>query len=116
MKAAQEALALAGITAAVDQAVSEKRIDAGMKNHFIELGKKVGIDTLKLTLSAMQPQGKLSAQLHRTDTGQIVAEETDFSKYEKLSAVPSGKMMDLHDNHPDEFVRLYKAEYGFEPA
>ena len=116
LKAAQEALALAGITAAVDQAVSEKRIDAGMKNHFVELGKKVGIDTLKLTLSAMQPQGKLSVQLHRTDTGQIVAEETDFSKYEKLSAVPSGKMMDLHDNHPDEFARLYKAEYGFEPA
>ena len=101
MKTAQEALALAGITAAVDQAVSEKRIDASMKNHFVELGKKVGIDTLKLTLSAMQPQGKLSAQLHRTDTGQIV---------------PSGKMMDLHDNDPDEFVRLYKAEYGFEPA
>ena len=87
-----------------------------MKNHFVELGKKVGIDTLKLTLSAMQPQGKLSVQLHRTSTGQIVAEETDFSKYEKLSAVPSGKMMDLHDNHPDEFARLYKAEYGFEPA
>ncbi len=58
LKAAQETLALAGITAAVDQAVSEKRIDAGMKNHFVELGKKVGIDTLKLTLSAMQPQGK----------------------------------------------------------
>ena len=116
LKTAQEALALAGITAAVDQAVSEKRIDAGMKDHFVELGKKVGIDTLKLTLSAMQPQGKLSVQLHRTSTGQIVAEETDFSKYEKLSAVPSGKMMDLHDNHPDEFARLYKAEYGFEPA
>lgn len=91
LKAAQETLALAGITAAVDQAVSEKRIDAGMKNHFVELGKKVGVDTLKLTLSAMQPQGKLSVQLHRTSTGQIVAEETDFSKYEKLSAVPSGK-------------------------
>lgn len=115
LKVAQETLALAGITAAVDQAVSEKRIDAGMKDHFVELAK-VGIDTLKLTLSAMQPQGKLSVQLHRTSTGQIVAEETDFSKYEKLSAVPSGKMMDLHDNHPEEFVRLYKAEYGFEPA
>lgn len=41
LKAAQEALALAGITAAVDQAVSEKRIDAGMKNHFVELGKRL---------------------------------------------------------------------------
>ena len=60
LKTAQEALALAGITAAVDQAVSEKRIDAGMKDHFVELGKKVGIDTLKLTLSAMvNPRMKL---------------------------------------------------------
>jgi len=116
LKAAQDAMQLAGITSAVDKAIQEKRLSASMKNHFVELGKKVGLDSLNVTLSAMQPQMKLSATLHRTSGGQTVEDENDFSKYEKLSAVPANVMEDLHDNHHDEFVRLYKAEYGFEPA
>lgn len=116
LKAAQDAMQLAAITSAVDKAIQEKRLLAGMKNHFVELGKKIGLDSLNVTLSAMQPQMKLSVTLHRTDKGTMVAEENDFSKYEKLSAVPANVMMDLHDNHHDEFVRLYKAEYGFEPG
>lgn len=116
MKAAQDAMQLAAITSAVDNAIREKRLAAGMKDHFVELGKKIGLDSLNVTLSAMQPQVKLSSALHRTSGGQIAEGENDFSKYEKLSAVPANVMEDLHDNHHDEFVRLYKAEYGFEPA
>lgn len=106
---------LAAVTAAVSTAISEKRLPAGMKAHFVELGQKIGLEQLNVTLSAMQPQGKISATLHRSENGQIVSEPADFSKYEKLSCVPSNLMMDLQDNHRDEFVRLYKAEYGFEP-
>ncbi len=106
---------LAAVTAAVSTAISEKRLPAGMKAHFVELGQKIGLEQLNVTLSAMQPQGKISVTLHRSENGQIVSEPADFSKYEKLSCVPSNFMMDLHDNHRDEFVRLYKAEYGFEP-
>lgn len=116
MKAAQDAMQLAAITRAVDTAIQEKRLVAGVKEHFVELGKKVGLDSLNTTLSAMQPQMKLSATLHRAAGGQVMSAENDFSKYEKLSAVPANVMEDLHDNHHDEFVRLYKAEYGFEPA
>ncbi len=65
-----------------------------MKDHFVELGKKLGLEQLNLTLSAMQPQGKITATLHRTDKGNIVAEPQDYSKYEKLSAVPANVMMD----------------------
>ena len=116
LQAQQQAVGLAAITRAVETAITEKRLAAGMKDHFVELGKKLGLDQLNITLSAMQPQGKITATLHRTDKGNIVAEPQDYSKYEKLSAVPANVMMDLHDNHHDEFVRLYKAEYGFEPA
>jgi hypothetical protein len=116
LQAQQQAVELAAITRAVETAITEKRLAAGMKEHFIELGKKLGLDQLNITLSAMQPQGKITATLHRTDNGNIVAEPQDYSKYEKLSAVPANVMMDLHDNHHDEFVRLYKAEYEFEPA
>ena len=106
---------LAAVTTAVSTAISEKRLPANMKAHFVELGQKIGLEQLNVTLSAMQPQGKISTTLHRSENGQIVSEPADFSKYEKLSCVPSNLMMDLHDNHRDEFVRLYKAEYGFEP-
>ncbi len=63
LKTAEEsntALVLAGITAMVDTAISEKKINADMKEHFVELGKKVGAETLKTTLEAMAPQVKLS--------------------------------------------------------
>ena len=116
LQAQQQAVELAAVTRAVETAIAEKRLAADMKDHFVELGKKLGLDQLNLTLSAMQPQGKITATLHRTDKGNIVAAPQDYSKYEKLSAVPANVMMDLHDNHHDEFVRLYKAEYGFEPA
>ena len=116
LQEAQRQMQLAAITSAVDNAIKEKRLAAGMKDHFAELGKKIGVDSLNTTLAAMQPQMKLSQVLHRTDKGVVEADENDFSKYEKLSAVPANIMMDLHDNHHDEFVRLYKAEYGFEPT
>lgn len=116
LQEAQRQMQLAAITSAVDNAIKEKRLAAGMKDHFVELGKKIGVDSLNTTLAAMQPQMKLSQVLHRTDKGVVEADENDFSKYEKLSAVPANIMMDLHDNHHDEFVRLYKAEYGFEPT
>ena len=116
LQAQQQAVELAAVTHAVETAIAEKRLAAGMKDHFVELGKKLGLEQLNLTLSAMQPQSKITATLYRTDNGNIVADPQDYSKYEKLSAVPANVMMDLHDNHHDEFVRLYKAEYGFEPA
>ena len=106
---------LAAINQAVDEAVAQKRIGENMKAHFVNLGKQMGIDSLKVTLSAMQPQMKLSQQLHPSG-GTAPHAPGDFSQYQKLSAVPSDKMSDLHDNHHDEFVRLYKAEYGFDPA
>ena len=83
-----------------------------------QLAERSGLpqSTISSWYQKVQPQGKITATLHRTDKGNIVADPQDYSKYEKLSAVPANVMMDLHDNHHDEFVRLYKAEYGFEPA
>lgn len=114
LKTAVDAMKLSAITSAVDGAIREKRLAAGMKDHFVELGKKVGIDSLNMTLAAMQPQVKLSQTLHRTPDGQLEAEGNDFSKYERLHAVPANLMEDLVSNHRDEYARLYKAEYGIE--
>lgn len=58
-----EELKLAQITAAVDAAVAEKKISTEKKEHFINIGKKLGIDELKETLAAMSPQVKLSTTI-----------------------------------------------------
>lgn len=62
-KESNEALVLASITAMVDTAINEKKINADKKEHFIELGKKVGAETLKTTLDAMATQVKLTQML-----------------------------------------------------
>lgn len=112
----QEQMALANITTAVETAIQEKRIAEGMKDHFIEMGKKVGLDSLKTTLDAIQPQGKISMQLRRTAVGQMrQVEQPLVGSYTKLSDVPSSEMDDLRDNHRADYIRLFKAEYGFEP-
>ena len=58
-----EELKLAQITAAVDAAVAEKKISSEKKEHFINIGKKLGIDELKETLAAMSPQVKISSTI-----------------------------------------------------
>lgn len=34
--------------------------------------------------------------------------------YKKLSEVPGDKLLELREQQPDEYKRLYKAEYGME--
>ena len=36
--------------------------------------------------------------------------------YSKLSEVPSERLMEIRQKQPDEYKRLYKAEYGIDCA
>lgn len=101
-----DALKLSRIEAAVDGAISEKKITADKKEHFVELGKKVGLESLNATFGAMTPQVKLSQVIGHQ--GGAPAETT----WQKLSDVPEDKILELRKNNPDEYKRLYKAEYG----
>jgi HK97 family phage prohead protease len=94
------------ITAAVEKAISEKRLAADKKEQFIELGKKMGLDDLNAMLGAMQPFVKLGAQIHEG--------AGEKSQWNKLSDVPSDKLMELRENNRDEYKRLYRNEYGVE--
>ena len=58
-----EQLKLSQVTAAVDAAIAAKKIPAGKKQHFLDLGKSVGIETLNATLDAISPAPKLSGTL-----------------------------------------------------
>lgn len=102
------ALKLSRIEAAVDGAIAEKKISPDKKAHFIELGKKVGIESLSATFDAMSAQVKLSQVVgHQGATPQ-------GQTWQKLSDVPSDKIMELRKSQPDEYKRLYQAEYGIE--
>lgn len=107
-----ETLTLAAITAQVDAAINEKRITADRKEFFINLGKTSGADTLRQTLELMQPARKPNDVIDTTkDAPQGGQEPTTFAK---LSEVPSDKIGKLRKENPNEYMRLYKAEYGIE--
>lgn len=101
-------LKLSRIEAAVDGAIAEKKISPDKKSHFMELGKQVGLESLNATFGAMTPQVKLS---------QVIGHQGGAptgSAWQKLSDVPADKIMELRKEQPDEYKRLYKAEYGIE--
>lgn len=106
----KDALTLAGITSLVEKAIGEKRITADKKDEFISLGKEIGTEKLASVFSAMSPQMKLSAVL-----GQHGSQKTDVpTSYSKLSEVPEDKLLGIREQQPEEYRRLYKAEYGME--
>lgn len=111
LQAERDALLLSGITSLVDGAVTARKIGADKKAHFVELGQKVGIDSLKLTLDSM------SAQVKPTDitgTGAGAQAGTVALEYKKLSDVPADELLTLRSEDRETYIKLYKAEYGVE--
>lgn len=105
-----ETLQLGRITSVVEKAIAEQRIGADKKQQFVELGKKVGVEDLEKTFEAMSPQVKLSAVIGH----QGGASTATTATYKKLSEVPSDKLEEMREKQPEEYKRLYKAEYGME--
>ena len=103
-------LTLSAITTAVETAITEKRIGEDKKEHFINLGKKIGVEDLKQTFAAMSPMVKLSAVIGHQG-GTPTQQPTTYSKF---SEVPGAELEKMRSDNPDEYKRLFKAEYGFE--
>lgn len=106
----KDALTLAQVTSAVESAIKERRLPAGKKDHFISLGKTVGIDSLKATLEAMSPALRLSTMINTSGDNIPAGQKT----YKKLSEVPEDELRKMRDENPAEYRRLYKAEYGYD--
>lgn len=103
-------LQLGRITAAVEHAIAGKLIGEDKKQQFIELGKKIGVEDLEKTFGAMSPQVKLGAVIGH----QGGAASATTATYKKLGEVPADKLEKMREKQPDEYKRLYKAEYGME--
>ena len=96
------------IETAVDEAIKLRKITADKKDHFVAIGKKVGLESLNETLQLMQPAARPTDAIHQ---GNLNAGE-----YTKLSDVPVDKLETLRKDNFAEYAKLYKAEYGIEPA
>ena len=78
------------------------------KEHFVNIGKAAGIDSLRTTLSLMQPVRKPTEVIHQTDAPR----DDEPKTYAKLSDVPADQLEKLREERPQDYERLYKAEYG----
>jgi len=109
-----ESMRLAAVTQAVDQAIAERKIVAGQRDHFIKLGKNAGVEMLADTFKAMSPQQKPTDAI---EPGKGSAPTPGAGKeaprsYTKLSEVPQAELLTLRKEQPQEYMRLYKEEYG----
>lgn len=105
----KDKLTLESITNLVTHAIADKRLEEKDKDQFVELGKKIGTEELEKTLEAMHPAVKLSSVI-----GHQGGAPTDEKKLTKLSDVPAEQIATLRSKNPEEYKRLYKAEYGIE--
>jgi hypothetical protein len=99
---------LAGVISAVESAIAEKKIGADKKEHFVNLGKSVGIETLQATFAAMSPAVKLTEALAGGGSS------AEVKTYSKFSEVPADELKRLRKENAAEYKRLYRAEYGYE--
>lgn len=100
-----KSLRSAGITSMVDEAIAEGKMTADNREHFIELGEKVGAESLKLTLGAMRGGAKPSMLLNK---------RTDTSGEKKWVDLSDEELRLLRDENPEKYKKLYKEEFGVE--
>lgn len=100
-----DTIRLSGITAMVDEAVKEGKFTADKKDHFVELGKKVGAESLKMTIDAMSVSMKPSTILGK-QTG------TALKEYKSWGEVPEAELKLMREENKELYRKLYKAEFG----
>ena len=101
-----ETLRGSSIALAVDAAIESRRITADKRDHFVALGKNIGLDQLNQTLACITPVQKPSGLINHSSGAE--------AEFKKLSDVPENKLVELRENNFEEYKRLYQAEYGVE--
>lgn len=104
----KEQLQLSAITQMVKEATAKRLIVPEKEAHFIELGKKVGIESLKLTFESMTPIQKPMNLINQPAGGS----GSMTLDYKKLSDVPADKIEEIRNNDKPTYMKLYRAEYG----
>lgn len=101
----------AAVEAEVAAAVADHRVQLSMKDHYLQLGRDLGVERLRITLASLSPREKITETLgHQASPKPL----EDSSQWKKLSDVPEAQFLKLRSEDPETYKRLYKAEYGIE--
>ncbi|MGN0206322.1 MAG: HK97 family phage prohead protease [Muribaculaceae bacterium] len=106
----KSAMVLARITDAVETAIKEKRITADKKEKYLSLGKTIGLADLNALFADMSPAQKPLDLVRTNGSGQSAGSAT----LTWASATPE-QLQELRENNKEEYVRLYKENFGFAP-
>jgi len=110
----KEQMQLSAITQMVGEAKTAGKFPAEKEAHFIELGKKVGVESLKLTLDSMSAAVKPTDIINQTSGAGAGGNMQLSGDWKKLSDVPGDKLAELRESDKPAYMRLYKAEYGID--
>lgn len=110
LQEAKETMTLARITDAIDTAIKDRRITADKKDKYLNLGKQVGLDSLNALFADMPPAQKPLDLVKPTAS---TSASTDVKQ--TWATATAEQLADLRDNNRDEYVRLYKENFGFAP-
>lgn len=106
----KSAMALARITDAVETAIKEKRITADKKEKYLSLGKTLGLADLNALFADMAPAQKPLDLVRPNGSVQSAGSAT----LTWANATPE-QLQELRENNKEEYVRLYKENFGFAP-
>lgn len=104
-----ETLRLSAITSAVNTAIAENRITEANRDHFVQIGKAVGIESLQTTLALMHPAVKPTQVIENAQTVQLAGGMAGKS-WDELDR--SGSLLTLKKENMAVFKQLYKEKFG----
>lgn len=104
---ASDKLTLSLVTAQVDEAIRQGRISAEARETYLQIGLTLGCDQLAIALSAHTAPQRPSTLLHEKSTSPTT--------YIRLSDIPIGQLEQYKQEHPEDYVRLYRELYGCDP-
>ena len=104
---ASDKLTLSLVTAQVDEAIRQGRISAEARETYLQIGLTLGCDQLAIALCAHTAPVRPST---------LIAEKnTSPTTYIRLSDIPIGQLEQYKQEHPEDYVRLYRELYGCDP-
>lgn len=104
-------LSKARVVALVERGIKERRIEASRREEMVTLFSKLGADEAEKLLAGMAQQVKPSDLIQ---TGANATLGATPEGWKSLHDVPADKMLQLKQERPEEYARLYKVEYGME--
>lgn len=104
-------MTLARITDAVDTAIKERRITADKKDKYLTLGKQVGLDSLNALFADMSPIQK-PLDFVKPTGGASGAADVRLT----WATASADQLAELREGNREEYMRLYREHFGFDPT